>query len=90
MLPSFAASMSAVVPLSETASIFAPLAMSTRVISACPFTAANMSYRLVDEGKRFEYRMYVRSPSARDTESLSTALLSRPEVIEFRLSPTGD
>jgi putative Mg2+ transporter-C (MgtC) family protein len=54
------------------------------------FTIANLSYRLLDEGKYFEYRMYIRSKLAQRATVLSDSLRQMPEVIEFRLSPTGD
>jgi putative Mg2+ transporter-C (MgtC) family protein len=54
------------------------------------FTCANLSYRLVGDGRFFEYRMYIRSPRARRAEAFSDALRKMPEVIEFRISPTGD
>jgi hypothetical protein len=34
--------------------------------------------------------MYVRSATAHRAQALATALRNTPEVIEFRLSPTGD
>lgn len=54
------------------------------------FTAANLTYRLINDGKQFEYRMYIRSSTASGAKALATALRHTPEVIEFRLSPTGD
>lgn len=54
------------------------------------FTIANLSYRLVGDGKYFEYRMYIRSQRAQPAAALSDSLMQMPEVIEFRLSPTGD
>jgi putative Mg2+ transporter-C (MgtC) family protein len=54
------------------------------------FTAATLTYRLINDGKQFEYRMYIRSSTASGAETLATALRHTPEVVEFRLSPTGD
>jgi putative Mg2+ transporter-C (MgtC) family protein len=54
------------------------------------FTAANLTYRLINDGKQFEYRMYIRSSTAIGATTLATALRHTPEVVEFRLSPTGD
>jgi putative Mg2+ transporter-C (MgtC) family protein len=54
------------------------------------FTLANLSYRLVGDGRYFEYRMFIRTSRARRAEALSDALLKMPEIIEFRISPTGD
>jgi putative Mg2+ transporter-C (MgtC) family protein len=60
------------------------------LIGAHGFTIANLSQRLVMEGKIFEYRMVIRSRDRGNAQALSQRLLSLPEVIEFRISPTGD
>ena len=60
------------------------------LIDAHGFTIANLSQRLVMEGKVFEYRMVIRSRDRGNAQALSQRLLSLPEVIEFRISPTGD
>ena len=54
------------------------------------FTIANLSSRLINEGKIFEYRMVIRSRDRANAHMLSQHLLSLPEVMEFRISPTGD
>jgi putative Mg2+ transporter-C (MgtC) family protein len=54
------------------------------------FTIANLSHRLTDDGKIFEYRMVIRSRDRRNAESLSRELRSRAEIKEFRIAPTGD
>jgi putative Mg2+ transporter-C (MgtC) family protein len=54
------------------------------------FTAANLTYRLINDGKQFEYRMYIRSATAIGAATLATELRNAPDVVEFRLSPTGD
>jgi putative Mg2+ transporter-C (MgtC) family protein len=60
------------------------------IVARHGFTAANLTYRLINDGKQFEYRMYIRSSTARGAQALATALRHAPDVIEFRLSPTGD
>jgi putative Mg2+ transporter-C (MgtC) family protein len=60
------------------------------LIGAHGFTIANLSTRLVGEGKIIEYRMVIRSRDRANAQYLSQRLLSLPEVIEFRISPTGD
>ena len=60
------------------------------LVASHGFTAANLTYRLINDGKQFEYRMYVRSATAHRAQDLATALRNTPEVMEFRLSPTGD
>ncbi len=54
------------------------------------FTIANMSYRLVDQGGAFEYRMIIRGRDRDNAGSLSLTLCKVPTVSEFRISPSGD
>jgi putative Mg2+ transporter-C (MgtC) family protein len=54
------------------------------------FSIANLAHRLADDGKIFEYRMVIRSRDRRSADSLSQDLLTRQDVKEFRISPTGD
>ncbi|MCC6890323.1 MAG: MgtC/SapB family protein, partial [Hyphomicrobiales bacterium] len=54
------------------------------------FSIANLSSRLVDGGKQFEYRMTIKSHNRRAVEGLSKHLRGMPDVIEFRIDPTGD
>jgi putative Mg2+ transporter-C (MgtC) family protein len=54
------------------------------------FSIANLSSRLTKGGDQFEYRMVLRSRNRRSAETLSQELRGRPEVVEFRISPTGD
>lgn len=54
------------------------------------FSIANMSYRLDSDGAFFEYRMMIRSADKRAVERLAAKLATLPEILEFRLSPTGD
>src|SRR6266481_2710400 len=54
------------------------------------FTIANLSSRLSESGQQFEYRMTIKSRDRRNAEALSNYLRGRPEVIEFRITPTGD
>lgn len=61
-----------------------------RMIGAHGFTIANLSYRLAEGGKVFEYRMVIRSRDRRNAEALSQHLRGLPEVVEFRIAPTGD
>jgi putative Mg2+ transporter-C (MgtC) family protein len=60
------------------------------LIAGHGFTIANLSTRLVGEGKYFEYRMVIRSRDPRKAAALSQHLLALEEVVEFRISPTGD
>jgi putative Mg2+ transporter-C (MgtC) family protein len=54
------------------------------------FTIANLSHRLADDGKVFEYRMVIRSRDRRNAERLAQHLRTLKEVKEFRIAPTGD
>jgi putative Mg2+ transporter-C (MgtC) family protein len=54
------------------------------------FTIANLSSRLTEGGQQFEYRMVIKSRDRMNAETLSTHLRSLPEVVEFRIAPTGD
>src|SRR5215217_1896058 len=54
------------------------------------FDIANLSSRLTEGGKQFEYRMTIKSLDRKNAERLSARLRSLPAVIEFRVTPTGD
>lgn len=54
------------------------------------FSVANMSYRITNDGNRFEYRMMIRTSDTRNPPTLAEALARLPLVREFRISPTGD
>ncbi|MGH6768987.1 MAG: MgtC/SapB family protein [Xanthobacteraceae bacterium] len=60
------------------------------MIASHGFSIANLSSRLTESGKVFEYRMVLRSRDRKSAEDLSRHLRGLPEVIEFRISPTGD
>lgn len=61
-----------------------------QMISGRGFSIANMSYRLDRESGFFEYRMMVRTGRKTAIASLTTALRERADLIEFRISPSGD
>lgn len=54
------------------------------------FSIANLSYRLADNGQFFEYRMVIRSRDRHHAEALAQHLRTLPQVVEFRIAPTGD
>ena len=54
------------------------------------FTIANLSSRLTEGGQLFEYRMTIKSRNRNNAEALSQHLRALPEVLEFRIAPTGD
>jgi putative Mg2+ transporter-C (MgtC) family protein len=61
-----------------------------RLVGTYGFTIANMSSRLIESGKMFEYRMVIRTRDRSNAERLTRHLLTLPQVIEFRITPTGD
>ena len=54
------------------------------------FTIANLSSRLSEGGQQFEYRMTIKSRDRLNAERLANHLRGLPEVVEFRITPTGD
>lgn len=50
------------------------------------FSVAHVSYRLLPESRRLEYRMIVRTMDRENVEKLSQALLALPSVVEFDIS----
>ncbi len=54
------------------------------------FSIANMSYRLDRDGGFFEYRMIIRTGDKQAIEKLAGALRKRIDLLEFRISPSGD
>ena len=61
-----------------------------KLVGSHGFSIANLSTRLIDDGQIFEYRMVIRSRDRRSAQRSRQHLLGLPEVIEFRISPTGD
>ena len=61
-----------------------------KLVGSHGFSIANLSSRLIDDGRLFEYRMVIRSRDRSSAETLSQHLRKLPQVIEFRISPTGD
>lgn len=54
------------------------------------FTVANMSYRITNDGRLFEYRMVIRTTDPNNKAILADSLRKLDLVREFRISPTGD
>ena len=61
-----------------------------KMITDHGFSIANLSSRLTESGEQFEYRMTIKSRDRNAAEKLSNHLLRLPEVVEFRIAPTGD
>jgi putative Mg2+ transporter-C (MgtC) family protein len=60
------------------------------LVKAHGFSIANLSYRLDVVAGYFEYRMVIRSDRAANARTLAETLARESDVLEFRLSPTGD
>ncbi|RAU21370.1 magnesium transporter MgtC [Paramagnetospirillum kuznetsovii] len=67
-----------------------PEAEVRRLIEDHGFTISNMSYRLGEAGAVFEYKMVIRTAAKDNVEKLVDCLRGRDDLMEFRLSPTGD
>jgi putative Mg2+ transporter-C (MgtC) family protein len=67
-----------------------PEAELRELIGAHGFRVASLNYRLVGEGKYFDYRMVLSTLDPSNTRTLSEALRRLPPVIEFRIAATGD
>ena len=61
-----------------------------RLVGAHGFSIANLSYHLREGGKVFEYVMVLKSRDRRSADTLSRELSQSPQVLEFRIDPTGD
>lgn len=61
-----------------------------RLLAQHGFSIANMAYRVIDEGRFFEYRMILRTTDPTNTSRLAQTLRTLDLVHEFRISPTGD
>jgi len=54
------------------------------------FSISNLNYRVIGEGRQFEYRMVMRTLKPQNIRALSEALAGNDDVLEYRLSPTSD
>lgn len=54
------------------------------------FSIPNLSYRLVNGGREFEYETMIRTTREGDISTLSSDLLVRADVLEFDIRPHGD
>lgn len=54
------------------------------------FSIANMSYRLSDEGRLFEYRMVIRTTDREGISRLVESLRALPDLAEFRIMSATD
>ena len=61
-----------------------------KLIGEHGYSIANLSSRLMEGGQQFEYRMTIKSRDRGAAERLSKHLRGLREVLEFRITPTGD
>jgi putative Mg2+ transporter-C (MgtC) family protein len=61
-----------------------------KLVAQHGFTVYNLSYRLVEEGTRFEYRMVLRAVGTEGVRGLSDALKSDGAISEYRIAPASD
>ncbi|WP_142847392.1 MgtC/SapB family protein [Telmatospirillum sp. J64-1] len=61
-----------------------------KLIEDHDFSISNMSYRLSESGAVFEYRMVIKTVRKENVETLAADLRARDDILEFRISPTGD
>jgi putative Mg2+ transporter-C (MgtC) family protein len=61
-----------------------------KLIGGNGFTIANLSSRLIEGGQQFEYRMTIKSQDRKNAERLAKHLRGLSEVVEFRITTTGD
>jgi putative Mg2+ transporter-C (MgtC) family protein len=61
-----------------------------KLLAEYGFSIANLSYRVTDDGKTFEYRMVIKSRDRKAADRLAQTLSSRADVVAFRIAPTGD
>lgn len=54
------------------------------------FSVSHMSYRQNGKGAAFEYRMVIGTTDQDGLRKLATTLRKMPNILEFRISPTGD
>lgn len=68
-----------------------PLHQDVRaLISGEGFSIANVAYRLDRDAGFFEYRMTIRTTDTGALEKLADTLRTRNDIVEFRISPSGD
>ena len=51
------------------------------------FSISGLTYRLTDDGRKFEYRMTIRTVDEANFTRLARSLAALPSVLEFDLSP---
>ena len=61
-----------------------------KLVGEAGFTVINLHYRLIEDGRHYEYRMMIWTYRPENLGRLSELLLRIPAVLDFRLSPTND
>lgn len=60
------------------------------MLAAHGFTVSNVSYRLLDDAQDYEYRMGIKAYGSDAMARLADSLRASDDLVEFRLSPSGD
>jgi putative Mg2+ transporter-C (MgtC) family protein len=60
------------------------------LVTAYSYSIANLHHALIDDGRRFEYRMVLRTVDPGAVRALSDRLRGEASVVEFRISPVGE
>src|SRR5574337_1252508 len=60
------------------------------MLAAHGFTVSNVSYRLLDDAQDYEYRMGIKAYGNDAMARLADSLRASDDLVEFRLSPSGD
>lgn len=61
-----------------------------RLLAEHGFTVMQTSYRLTEERNEFEYRMIIRTIERGNLPRLAESLRAMPNVVEFRILPSGE
>jgi putative Mg2+ transporter-C (MgtC) family protein len=61
-----------------------------KLLSDHGFEVANITYQLDEAGSVFEYRTVIKTLDKANLERLAVKLRLMEDVVEFRVSPTGD
>ena len=67
-----------------------PEADLRRLVAEHGFFVSNLSYRVLENGAHFEYRMVLRAFGDERARALSDALRTNRSILEYRIAPAGD
>jgi putative Mg2+ transporter-C (MgtC) family protein len=67
-----------------------PEADLRRLVAEHGFSVSNLSYRLLENGAQFEYRMVLRALGSEGVRALSDALRTDRSILEYRIAPVSE